>query len=111
MPVRAGLDDVRIHVLAERQVFDVILDAGQAPHPAYAVGMSRLSYVFCIMSSRADLRTAAQLQPQPHATYVELERRIGHTLSPSGVPLPDLTGIPVNADAARRPRRRRARHR
>ena len=36
---------------------------GQSPHPAYAMGMSRLSCVFCIMASRADLRTAARLQP------------------------------------------------
>ncbi|MDE0696253.1 MAG: hypothetical protein OXH76_10535 [Boseongicola sp.] len=83
--------------------------AGQAPHPSYAMGMSRLSCVSCIMASRADLRTAARLQPQLYQRYVALERRIGHTLSPSGVPLPDLTGIPVKADAARRPRRRRTR--
>ncbi|MDE0523946.1 MAG: phosphoadenosine phosphosulfate reductase family protein [Boseongicola sp.] len=105
---RTWCDWLPLHDLSEGQVFDVIRDAGQAPHPAYAMGMSRLSCVFCIMASRADLRTAAQLQPRLYATYVELERRIGHTLSPSGVPLPDLTGIPVNADAARRPRRRRA---
>ena len=106
---RSWFDWLPIHDLAEGQVFDVIRDAGQAPHPAYAMGMSRLSCVFCIMASRADLRTAAQLQPRLYADYVELERRIGHTLSPSGVPLPDLTGIPVTADAARRPRRRGAR--
>ena len=57
--------------------------------------MSRLSCVFCIMASRADLRTAAQLQPALYRTYVELEERIGHTLSPSGLPLPVVTGVPV----------------
>ncbi|MXW87951.1 MAG: phosphoadenosine phosphosulfate reductase family protein [Boseongicola sp. SB0667_bin_21] len=106
---RTWFDWLPIHDITERQVFDVIRDAGQAPHPAYAMGMSRLSCVFCIMASRADLRTAARLQPRLYADYVQLERRIGHTLSPSGVPLPDLTGIPATADAARRPRRRRAR--
>ncbi|MXX87897.1 MAG: phosphoadenosine phosphosulfate reductase family protein [Boseongicola sp. SB0677_bin_26] len=104
---RTWFDWLSNHDLAERQVFDIIQDAGQAPHPAYAMGMSRLSCVFCIMASRADLCTAARLQPRLCADYVELERRIGHTLSPSDVPLPDLTGIPVTADAARRPRRRR----
>ena len=63
-----------------------IRNAGQSPHPAYAMGMSRLSCVFCIMASRADLRTAARLQPALYAHYADLERRIGHTLSPSGVP-------------------------
>ena len=92
---RTWFDWLPIHDLTEGQVFDVIRDAGQAPHPAYAMGMSRLSCVFCIMASRSDLRTAARLQPQLYARYCALERRIGHTLSPSGVPLPDLTGIPA----------------
>ena len=106
---RTWFDWLPVHDLTEGQVLDVIRDAGQAPHPAYAMGMSRLSCVFCIMASRADLRTAARLQPQLYQRYVALERRIGHTLSPSGVPLPELTGIPVTTDAARRPRRREAR--
>ena len=106
---RTWCDWLPIHDLTEGQVLDVIRAAGQAPHPAYAMGMSRLSCVFCIMASRADFRTAARLQPRLYADYVALERRIGHTLSPSGVPLPELTGIPVTADAARRSRRRRTR--
>ena len=57
------------------------------------MGMSWLSCVFRIMASRADLSTAARLQPALYAQYAALERRIGHTLSPSGVPLPVLTGI------------------
>ena len=57
--------------------------------------MSRLSCVFYIMASRADLRTAARLQPALYRRHVRLEARIGHTLSPTGVPLPVLTGVPV----------------
>ena len=94
---RTWFDWLPIFDLTERQVFRVIRDAGQSPHPAYAMGMSRLSCVFCIMASRADLRTAARLQPALYAHYAALERRIGHTLSPSGVPLPDVTGIPVSS--------------
>ncbi len=90
---RTWFDWLPIFDLTEREVFRVIHDAGQSPHPAYAMGMSRLSCVFCIMASRADLRTAARLQPALYAHYADLERRIGHTLSPSGVPLPELTGI------------------
>ena len=94
---RTWFDWLPIFDLTEREVFGVIRDAGQVPHPAYAMGMSRLSCVFCIMASRADLRTAARLQPALYAHYVDLERRIGHTLSPSGVPLPELTGISTAA--------------
>ena len=90
---RTWFDWLPVFGLSEQQVFDVIRDAGQSPHPAYAMGMTRLSCVFCIMASRADLRTAARLQPALYARYAELERRIGHTLSPSGIPLPELTGI------------------
>ncbi len=92
---RSWFDWLPIFDFTETQVFNVIRNAGQSPHPAYAMGMSRLSCVFGIMASRADLRMAAQLQPALYARYSDLERRIGHTLSPSGVPLPDVTGIPV----------------
>ena len=92
---RSWFDWLPIFDLTEDQVFGVIRAAGQIPHPAYAMGMTRLSCVFCIMASRADLRTAARLQPGLYRTYAELEQRIGHTLSPSRVPLPELTGIPV----------------
>ena len=92
---RTWFDWLPIFDLTERQVFDVIREAGQSPHRAYDAGMSRLSCVFCIMASRADLHTAAQLQPALYARYVALEKRIGHTLSPSGIPLSELTGIPV----------------
>ena len=55
--------------------------------PTYGMGVSRLSCVFCTMASRTDLRRAAQLQPALYRRYVDPERRIGHILSPSGVPL------------------------
>jgi len=78
---------------------DVFREADQSPHPAYAAGMSRLSCSFCVLASRADLRRAAELRPTLYRRYVEIEARIGHTLSPSRVPLPRLTGIaPVRAD-------------
>ena len=53
-------------------MFDVIRDAGQVPHLVYGQGMSRLSCVFCIMASRADLATAAQLQPELYGHYCAL---------------------------------------
>ena len=92
---REVFDWLPIFDLSTEDVFRIIGEAGQSPHWAYAAGMSRLSCVFCIMASRADLHTAAQLQPALYRRYLALERRIGHTLSPSAVPLSDLTGIPV----------------
>ena len=90
---REVFDWLPVFELSTEDVFRVIRDAGQSPHWAYAAGMSRLSCSFCILASRADLRRAAELRPDLYRTYAELERRIGHTLSPSRIPLPELTGI------------------
>ena len=91
---RSWFDWLPVFGLTEAQVFDVIRDAGQSPHWAYAAAMSRLSCSFCILASRADLRRAAELRPDLYRAYVALERRIGHTLSPTLRPLPDVTGVP-----------------
>ena len=88
-------DWLPIFDLTTEDVFRIIRDAGQLPHPAYLQGMSRMSCVFCVMASRSDLRTAAQLQPDLYRRHAALRRRIGHTLSPSRIPLPQLTGIPL----------------
>ena len=92
---REVFDWLPIFDLSTEEVFRTTRDAGQLPHPAYLQGMSRMSCVFCIMASRSDLRTAAQLQPDLYRKYAALERRIRHTLSPSRVPLTQLTGIPL----------------
>ena len=47
--------------LAERKVFRIIRNAGQSPHPAYVLSMSKFSCVFCIMGSCADPHTAVLL--------------------------------------------------
>ena len=90
---REVFDWLPVFDLSTEDVFRVIRDAGQSPHWAYAAGMSRLSCSFCILASRADLRRAAELRPELYRAYAALEQRIGHTLSPSAVPLPELTGI------------------
>lgn len=87
-----------IHEWSIGQVFEEILAAGQKVHWAYYAGMSRLSCCFCIMSSKDDLRTAAQLKPELYATYVALERSTGQVmLMPSKthgrLTLEDVTGI------------------
>ena len=97
---REWYDWLPIFGLSTEEVFATIAENGQEPHPAYASGMSRLSCVFCIMANRADLRTAARLKPDLYARYVEIEKRIGHTLSMDGRPLEEVTGIPVHAEVA-----------
>ena len=96
---REWFDWLPIHALETADVFRIIHEAGQSPHWAYAAGMSRLSCSFCILASRADLRRAAELRPGLYREYVDLERRIGHTLSPTRIPLPQLTGVPVEPAA------------
>ena len=95
---REWFDWLPIHGLDTEDVFGIIRRAGQSPHWAYAAGMSRLSCSFCVLASRCDLSRAAELRPNLYRRYAALEDRIGHTLSPSRVPLPTLTGVPVAPD-------------
>jgi DNA sulfur modification protein DndC len=106
---REWYDFLPIHAMLETQVFEAIADAGQKPHPVYALGMRRFSCVFCIMASEADLKTAARLaterpdllnDPHLYRKYVELERSTGQVmLMPSKTngrrSLEDVTGIPL----------------
>ena len=90
---RKWFDWLPIHGLKTDDVFRIIAEPGQVPHWAYGAGMSRLSCSFCILASRADLRRAAELRPSLYRNYVALEKRIGHTLSPTRLPLPAVTGV------------------
>ncbi len=96
---RKWFDWLPIFDLTAADVFRVIREAGQSPHWVYAAGMSRCSCSFCLFSSRSELRRAAELRPLLYKKYATTERRIGHTLSPSGIPLPTLTGIPADPAA------------
>ena len=89
---REVFDWLPVFGLSTADVFRVIRDAGQKPHWIYN-HLRRCSCSFCIFSSLEDLRRAAELRPDLYRRYAETERRIGHTLSPSGVSLPELTGI------------------
>lgn len=77
---REWYDWLPIHDWSIAQVFDRIATAKQQPHWAYAAGMTRLSCCFCIMASKADLTTAARLNPQLYRRYVELERSTGQVM-------------------------------
>lgn len=90
---REWYDWLPIHHLLLADVFGTIAVAGQVPHWAYAAGMSRLSCCFCIMSSLADLKKAAELNPALYAKYVAKEKEIGHTMNMKGLGLETVTGI------------------
>ncbi len=103
---REVFDWLPVFELTTEDVFRVIAEAGQSPHPVYSFGLTRCSCSFCIFASRSDLRRAAELRPDLYAKYAQLERRIAHTLSPTRKHLPELTGIPVDS-AVRTPLRPR----
>ena len=97
---RTWFDWLPVHTLSTSAVFAEIAQAGQQPHWAYAAGMTRLSCVFCIMASSADLRTAARLRPELYQRYVSLEQRLDYTMSMSKKTLPEITGIQPQEGAA-----------
>lgn len=94
---REWYDWLPIHDMKLDQVWRTIADAGQVPHFAYALGMSRLSCCFCIMSSTKDLIVAARANPELYAVYCWLEQKSGRSMMmpKKGVPtfLPEITGI------------------
>ncbi|UUZ66341.1 phosphoadenosine phosphosulfate reductase family protein (plasmid) [Polaromonas sp. P1-6] len=100
---REWYDWLPIHDWKVGEVFARIAAAGQMPHWAYAAGMSRLSCCFCILSNKADLTTAAKLNPVLYRKYVELERKTGQVmLMPSKtkgrLTLEQITGIAASSD-------------
>ncbi len=61
---------------------DVWERIGQAPtdhHPAYDLGMPRLSCCFCVLASKPALVLAAQHNPELAQEYLAVEERIQHT--------------------------------
>jgi 3'-phosphoadenosine 5'-phosphosulfate sulfotransferase (PAPS reductase)/FAD synthetase len=92
---RAWIDHLPIHDWTESRVFEVIHEAGQAPHPAYGAGNARLSCVFCIMGSPSDLQNGARLNPALAQEYVALEAETGYTMHMSGRSLSDLLRAPA----------------
>ena len=79
-----------IHSMLLDEVWTTIKDAGQEPHYAYGLGMSRLSCVFCIMAKDSDLRIAGKAKPQLAKKYIDTEERLDFTLSMSRRPLKEI---------------------
>ena len=61
------------------EVWARIRQAGTRHHPAYDLGMGRLSCVFCIFAPKQQLVLAGKHNPELLAQYVQVEREIGHT--------------------------------
>jgi 3'-phosphoadenosine 5'-phosphosulfate sulfotransferase (PAPS reductase)/FAD synthetase len=56
--------------------------AADLVHPAYALGMPRLSCVFCIFAPKAALVLAGKHNPELLAEYVRVEKAIDHKFRP-----------------------------
>ena len=68
-----------IHTWTTEQVWQRIHASGVRYHPAYDLGMPRLSCCFCIFSPRSALLLAGKHNPELLAEYVAVEKDIGHT--------------------------------
>jgi 3'-phosphoadenosine 5'-phosphosulfate sulfotransferase (PAPS reductase)/FAD synthetase len=60
------------------RVWAIIKANGIPVHPAYALGMPRLSCVFCIFAPKAALVLAGKHNPELLRRYAEVEKKIGH---------------------------------
>jgi len=67
-----------IHRWSTAEVWSDIKASGVPHHPAYDLGMRRLSCRFCILADKASLMLAGRHAPELLEEYVELEREIGH---------------------------------
>jgi 3'-phosphoadenosine 5'-phosphosulfate sulfotransferase (PAPS reductase)/FAD synthetase len=78
-----------IHHWTVSQVWQRIRASGVRHHPAYDLGMPRLSCCFCIFAPRSALLLAGQHNPALLAEYVAVERKINHSFRKE-LPLADI---------------------
>jgi 3'-phosphoadenosine 5'-phosphosulfate sulfotransferase (PAPS reductase)/FAD synthetase len=67
-----------IHAWSVDKVWQRIRASGVRHHPAYDLGMPRLSCCFCIFSPRSALLLAGKHNPELLAEYVRVEQKINH---------------------------------
>lgn len=75
---RRVYDWLPIHTWTEKQVWDRIKASGVPHHPAYDIGMPRLSCSLCIFAPKGALMIAGKARPDLLQEYVDLEKEIGH---------------------------------
>lgn len=68
-----------IHHWTIGQVWSRIKLSGVRHHPAYDLGMPRLSCVFCVFAPKAALMIAGKANPELLDEYIRVEEKIGHT--------------------------------
>ena len=78
-----------IYDWTEDQVWARIKSSGVRYHPAYDLGMPRLSCVFCVFAPRSALIIAGRHNRELLAEYVAVERDIGHTFR-KDLPIADI---------------------
>ena len=87
---RRWVDDwLPLHTWTVEQVWQRIRASGVRHHPAYDLGMPRLSCCFCIFSPRSALLLAGKHNPELLAEYVAVEKQIGHRFRKE-LPLADI---------------------
>lgn len=62
------------------QVWQVIKQAGQVPHPIYSKGFTRLSCAFCVLGRIGETQLAAKLYPTKLALMEQLEQDLQKTI-------------------------------
>lgn len=68
-----------IYNWTEAEVWARIKASGVPSHPAYELGMPRLSCVFCVLAPKPALMLAGKHNPELLNEYVDLENEIDHT--------------------------------
>jgi 3'-phosphoadenosine 5'-phosphosulfate sulfotransferase (PAPS reductase)/FAD synthetase len=87
---RRWVDDwLPLHAWTREGVWRRIRASGVRHHPAYDLGMPRLSCCFCIFAPRAALLLAGKHNPELLAEYVRVEKEIGHRFRVD-LPLADI---------------------
>jgi 3'-phosphoadenosine 5'-phosphosulfate sulfotransferase (PAPS reductase)/FAD synthetase len=64
-----------------KDVWAAIAKASIEIHPAYKLGMPRLSCMFCVFAPKAALMLAGRENPVLLQQYVDLEKKIGHSFT------------------------------
>jgi 3'-phosphoadenosine 5'-phosphosulfate sulfotransferase (PAPS reductase)/FAD synthetase len=80
-----------VHDMTTAEVLETVRAAGQELHSAYAKGNERLSCVFCILASKADLINGRKHNPELYARYRAMEQRTGYTMHQSRRSLEEMT--------------------
>lgn len=90
-------DWLPLHAWTVKQVWQRIRASGVRHHPAYDLGMPRLSCCFCIFSPRAALLLAGKHNPELLAQYVAVEKQINHKFRKE-LPLAEIQDALANGE-------------